>query len=666
MKKNEAGDFAVIYVEPGDERTDLIQVISGQKKPVILMLSELARTFQRPDDFATLKHVKRQLDLSIIFVIPNSSHLSQLAARNGFPVYLSMDTLTDALSVGQLVRQRNGNKVESVQRAEVVNRGSVDALKRISVPDEVQPAQILKAPRPKTSEDFANLEDEPSEPLQDAVKVPHRPTNVGQRSSYSQHSPLTTAPLQPAALPQLKRLVAAASPADTLFASQTVTSPLEQLSVKQSRDIPTVANPDQNKILPLEPRPTSLKPNTGMQKKRSSFFFILLGLACTVIFGGLGAFLMMDHFPTSTSSHTAPIPVSSTLGHVMFTSSEQLNENTSQGIEDQVTIDLNHLANPAAQKKDYAWLLSDKNQSDPKTIALGALDINKGQAHLFYAGDTQHSNLLLVTSRFLVTEEDATVQPIAPSPDMSTWRYYGEFSTAPIVSPDNPNHFSYLDHLRHLLGADPTLEELQLPGGLNNWFYSNTGKILEWAGSTRGQWQDTKDAGFVRRQSIRVLQYLDGNSFVYKDLPANTPLLVNERLSRVGLLDINGPNQEPPCYLTHIVRHINGLLQASAVPETLSKNAAELTTALNNVQFWLAKVRQDALQLVNMDDQQLQQPGTLSLLNDMIDNANHAYTGQLDPSTNAMREGAVWIHDHMQTLAMLDVTHFTAVKGSIH
>ncbi len=348
------------------------------------------------------------------------------------------------------------------------------------------------------------------------------------------------------------------------------------------------------------------------------------------------------------------------VGHIAFASSEQVNETSSQGIEDEVVIDLANVPNPAPGTQYYAWLLGDASQSDPLSIALGVLPVTNGHAYLFYKGDAQHTNLLQITSRFLVTEEDSSVPPIAPSPDLSNWRYYGAYSTTPINSSDNPKHFSYLDHLRHLLAADPTLNELALPGGLNNWFYINTSKLLEWVSSQRDTWEQTKDTAFVRRQTTRVLEYLDGTSFTYMDLPLNSPLLVSERLARVGLLQVDGPDQEPPDYVDHIAVHLNGLLQSSSATPAVRNNIAAITAAMSNVQYWLTQLRHDAQQIVKMNDAQLKQASTLTLLNDMITNANYAYAGEFDPSTNTMREGVTWIHGQMQTLTTLSISRYSA------
>jgi hypothetical protein len=574
MKRNDNGDFCILYVEPTDNRTTLIQAIAGQKKPVVIMLAGQARVFQRPEDFSALKHVKRQLDVPIVFVIPGSERMTQMASRNGFPVYLSMDALADALAMGNLARQRSA----------------------------------IRATAPLAS---------------------------------SAHTTKKTVPLPPLDEENLFRR----------------TAPLPESA--SSGPLPA---PRRSVPLPAAPPPLVAAPPRA-QRASSRFPAVLAVLVIlALLVAGLGSSLMLLHkIPDTPAAPAAPVVV----GHIAFLSSEQVSENSSQGIDDEVLIDLNNVPRPAAQKSYYGWLLSDRNQSDTRAILLGMLPVNNGSIHLLYPGDKQHTNLLLVTSRFLVTEEDAAVPPIAPSPDESTWRYYGEFSQTPINSPENVNHFSFLDHLRHLLASDPTLDQMELPGGLNNWLYQNTSKVFEWATSSREPWEDARDVEFVRRMAVRILDYIDGVSFVQQDLPPNTPLLVNERLASVGLLEVAGPAQDPPAYLDHIVSHLNGLLQAAGTDPQLHQEATDIIAAMNNVKYWLTRVRQDAQQIIKMTDDQLRQPATLSLIDDMITGATNAYIGRADPATGQMQEGVIWIHDHMQALATLDISTFTAGSSYI-
>jgi len=332
---------------------------------------------------------------------------------------------------------------------------------------------------------------------------------------------------------------------------------------------------------------------------------------------------------------------------------------------------LSNLANPAPGKSYYAWLLGDKNQGEMTAVFLGMLAVKNGDAHLFYAGDQSHTNLLAFTSRFLVTEEDSTVTPVAPSPDYSTWRYYGELLQTPLQTPvtmsavGGMTRFSFLDHLRYLLVSDPMLDQNELPGGLNNWFSHNVEKVLELTSSMRESWQVSKDMSFIRSQTVQTLAYLDGLSYVSQDLLPNTSLGINDPLDRIGLIEVNGPNQDPPCYLDSVVFHLSALIKAGGSTTTLRKDDAKIIAALNNVRNWLGQVRKDAQQIVKMTDEQLLQPSTLALINSMIENASNAYAGHIDPTRGEMREGVNWIHDYIQTLAVFEITGYRAGSSPV-
>jgi hypothetical protein len=613
MQRNDARDFCILYLEPGDERDVLFRAIAGLDKPVVLMLAEQSGLFQRPEDFVALKHLKRQLDVAIFFVIASGERQAQvesasadmkrrLAERNGFPVYKSMDALRDALKLGYPARQR------------ILPRAAGEST-----------TTLYHAPR-KTV---------PLTPLEEIV------------------ADMKTMPI-PAVAPSLQPI---RSSTPRPIASQATRSTMTSLPR------PTVSPPPQPTVPPVsEPVPPSAPPPKRGYRRLPAVLIVLTILALSG--AGLGSLLVVFHPPPVNMHPVLPTIV----GHIYFLSSGQGNEITNRGIDDEVQVDLSNLANPAPDKSYYAWLLSDKNQGETRAILLGLLAVKNGNAHLFYAGDQSHSNLLAITSRFLVTEEDSYVTPIAPSPDYSAWRYYGEFLQTPVQTSGLMNgmtRFSFLDHLRHLLAADPMLDQSELPGGLNNWFSHNVEKVLEWTSSMRESWQESKDMSFIRRQTVRTLAYLDGLSYVSQDLPPNTPLNINDRLARIGLIEVNGPNQDPPCYLDSIVFHLSGLIQAGGSTTTLRKNATGIITAMNNVGYWLGQVRKDAQQIVKMTDEQLLQPSTLALIDAMIENASNAYAGHIDPTTREMREGVNWIHDYMQTLAALEITAYRAAHTPV-
>src|SRR6266567_4556125 len=198
-------------------------------------------------------------------------------------------------------------------------------------------------------------------------------------------------------------------------------------------------------------------------------------------------------------------------------------QNTSQGIADKLTIDLHNIQSPPAGKSFYAWLLGDSNNSEAIPISLGKVTVDHGTIHYVYAGDQQHTNLIDKTSRFLITEEDISTTPIVPSTDHSVWLYYAAIPQIPAAS----DHFSVLDHLRHLLAEDPKLALKNLHGGLDIWLLRNTRDVSRWAVTAQRAWQN-KAIHTIRQSVVDILYYLDGRDCVQPDLqgiPPGTPVL---------------------------------------------------------------------------------------------------------------------------------------------
>ena len=368
---------------------------------------------------------------------------------------------------------------------------------------------------------------------------------------------------------------------------------------------------------------------------------------------GLGTFPPSAVFKNTSSAHAPLVPPSQVVGRAFFSSSGQINENTSQGIADQVELDLSNIRDPAAGKSYYAWLLND-DPVEGKALLLGQLPVSNGQVHFHYAGDQLHTNLLDVTNRLLVTEEDAGTAPTTPSLDTSTWRFMAEFPQKPNPQ-DTVHHFSLLSHLRHLLASDPTLQSLGMPGGLDIWLFRNVQKILEWSGSARDDWA-SQSTDLMHRHILRILDYLDGLSYVQNDVPVDSPVLVNERIARVSLLEFDVQHQVPPGFLYHIALHLHGMVESPGATTEQKRLAIQIDLAISKVQALLEQVHQDAKKLVVMTDAQLAQPATLSLLDDMVKHAQDAFVGQFDPATGEIQNGVTQIHYAIQRLATMEVT----------
>jgi serine/threonine protein kinase len=407
-------------------------------------------------------------------------------------------------------------------------------------------------------------------------------------------------------------------------------------------------------------------PPTPVQKRRPGWLYIVLAALLLLVLVG-SAFGVYLH-----NMNSAPPPQTTIVGHAYFLSSGLLSSNSNlssqQGITDELAINLQNLPSPQPGKLYYAWLL-DANQTNLPDLALGPLPPpTHGQVTMMYQ-DPQHNNLLANYSHFLVTEEDASPPPITHSLDSNTWRYSAAFSTTANPA-DTVHHFSVLDHLRHLLAQDPKLHDVGLGGGLDIWLFRNVTKVVEQAGSARDSQKGcaagvVAQCDFVHRAVVRVLDYLDGSTYVKQDVPpSDTTVSINPTIARVALLEFDPVNQQPPGYLSHIGTHLDELANSPGVTPQQHTLAIRIDQATKNVQVWLEAVRADAKKLVNMNDSQLAQPAALVLLDDMLKQAQTALAGQFDPNTSTVREGVAQIHNNIQGLATFDVAPCTINNGA--
>ncbi|MEO8957161.1 MAG: serine/threonine-protein kinase [Ktedonobacteraceae bacterium] len=419
------------------------------------------------------------------------------------------------------------------------------------------------------------------------------------------------------------------------------------------------AVPNAPQVAPVPP-PTVASPQK--RRKRGLLIALIALLIIALLGSGVGTyFVFFLHGANQTNRGAIVPPAVPIVGKAFFISSGLLSTNTqsSQGITDQLQINMQKIAPPQPGKAYYAWLLNDITM-EWKPIRLGMLALQpNGSASLTFPGDS--TNLLAANSRLLITEEDASASPPAPSLDASNWLYYAAFSQKPNPL-DTKFHASLYDHIRHLLAAEPGLNKIGLAGGLDIWLYRNTEKILEWSGSARDAWkgQDSASAGLIRRQLLRIMTYLDGAASYQKELPG-VPLIFDKTnaIAQIGLLEVN-QQQSPPGYLYHIAIHLHEIAE---LPQTALEQkvlAIQVDEAIGNVNTWLHSVHDDALQLYKMTDEQLLGAQGQSLLNDLATQANNAFVGQIDPYTHQVKNGVVQIHYNIQRLATFDIRACTS------
>ncbi len=458
------------------------------------------------------------------------------------------------------------------------------------------------------------------------------------------------------------------SQTSTPYDSQSITNqetyispptPMKNSPVQNVSNVPPYSPPDASPSIPPSSRPS----------RRRTFYIVGAVLLLVALLGvGLASFF---YLPT-----LRPAPS----GHAFYVSSGQLGDGA-QGIADEMQIDLQNIPAPQAGKSYHAWLLGDQDpvrRDDlltprpvkPPILLTKNLPVSNGTVHFLYAGDAQHNNLLSSTSRLLITEEDAAGTGSAPSSDHATWRYFALLPQSPI--PGDSAGFSALIHIRHLFYNETDIKVLGLYGGLDIYVFRNTEKVLEWAVSARDDWHgdatSDAEAGLIRNQFIRILDYLDGTLNRHVDIPNSVPFLADQQIARVSLLTVDPAKQSPPFYnqnppgdVDHMQLHVGQVAKATDITPEMRQHAQHILEALNNLggkNGWLTDVHNDAVQLFNMSQStvQLRQPAAGAMLDDLVTKATYAYIGKLDPATNIVQPGVTQIHYDVQHLATFTLT----------
>src|SRR5579864_1368142 len=157
---------------------------------------------------------------------------------------------------------------------------------------------------------------------------------------------------------------------------------------------------------PFVPQPPS-PPGRRLSRWYIAFAVLLL---VVLIGAGLGAYLVF--FNHSNTAGNA-LPPNAVADHAFYVSSGQLADG-SQGIADQLQVDMQNVQPPPTGKSYYLWLLADIDTTHKKDL-LGPPPIHPpilltnnlpvrpdGTVHYMYPGDPQHNNLLSATSRLLI------------------------------------------------------------------------------------------------------------------------------------------------------------------------------------------------------------------------------------------------------------------------
>jgi len=415
-------------------------------------------------------------------------------------------------------------------------------------------------------------------------------------------------------------------------------------------------------------------PPPAKPRERRGLFIALIALLIVVLLGtGLGAY-----FVFARPSINTPVAAISSTGRAFFVSSGQFNTGTAQGIADQMEIDLQNVTSPQPGNSYYAWLLADRHPDQnadltglrpikPPILLTNNLPISNGSVHFFFKGDAQHNNLISTASRLLIAEGPSGENPTTPPLDRNTWRYYGEIPQGQIPG-DDPG-FTALVHIRHLFYNETNIKVLGLPGGLDNWLFKNTEKLVEYSTSARDDWHgantSVNDTNLMKDLFVRILDYLDGSTNINVDLPPGTPLLTDPVGSKVSLLTIDPKAQipanlekDPPGYVDHIVLHVGQVTKATDVTPEMRQTSGHIIDNINRAKIWLQNMRNDTLKLHAMvnNPNLMQQASTGLLLDDLVNQSTYAYIGQLDSVTSQIKGGVLQAHYDIEQLAMVNLT----------
>jgi len=380
------------------------------------------------------------------------------------------------------------------------------------------------------------------------------------------------------------------------------------------------------------PSPISLSVPTMQTQgtRRVTPRILLASLALILVVSAIGALLL--HYTSSSVIPAAP----KAIGQAAFVNSQQ------GGISAEVQVRLPALPTLSAGEVYTVWLMSDQKQSDTVWLSLGSLHTGE-QVQTLAPSGASNINLLSTYSQLCITASSLSFIPMA----RSDCRYYGEITQKP--NDQDSDHYSLLDHVRHLLSSDLTLESLHIPNGLIYNFNFQLAKINEWASAAAND--SIGDMPLVHRHMVRILDALDGSKYVEKDVPLGTGLLVDPTSIGVGVLLGDAGT---PSYLGHIEKHLRGILASPGVTADQERLAAHILDAMESIAAELEPVYHDARLLVRMSDVQLAH--ATKTLQDLATNASNAYAGGYDTALAQTRtDGSKDLYTTFQHFGILDI-----------
>src|SRR5579883_1367745 len=158
--------IGIIHVSPNDDRQSVITAITTQEKlgrdQIVLDLPAQNKSFKSAVDFEGLRQMASEIEATIVLVAPEKSKIANLARKENFTVYPSLDELTAAEFPPM---EPDGN--------EVIANGKAQAKAQEATPvedDEQDHVRIFPVTPPPTAATASTLARKPKPPakVQDA------------------------------------------------------------------------------------------------------------------------------------------------------------------------------------------------------------------------------------------------------------------------------------------------------------------------------------------------------------------------------------------------------------------------------------------------------------------------------------------------------------------
>lgn len=434
----------------------------------------------------------------------------------------------------------------------------------------------------------------------------------------------------------------------------------------QSLSQPSVAihSPRNNPVPPKRPK--------GRRWGRTGI--LLLVLLVLMIISSL-TWLILPKFYGGTG-----VATSTAVGRVSFFSTKTRYFNKVDGQNEHAINDglqgTFHLATPASGDSYYAWLRTSFADSSGmyltapgSTCVVGntptincrttdnALTTSGGLTTLYYRDANQRNLLAPIDANhsyqiLTIGEQRTTATPLLEAEKV---RYQA-------VIPDQASPTiagTYLVHIQHLLSSDPDIDNIGLRNGLDYWFLKNV-NTLETLTEDIQNHTNPASLSMVQQWIITSLYYLDGKCAT-DDIKQVNPTLNSTQQNytlddtQVSLLNCSLTPVHLG-YINHMGIHLNSLEQISGVTTAQKQQIERIKINLSRMQMWLGNVRKDVLQLIQTYMNDLGNTVAMQLRYDMANYAELALSGQLDPRTQQVDQGASLICDSIQQLASMSVT----------